>query len=92
MIGRDGTPMIQEELRETVRVFTLDEWNAELARRAAKGEEAGVEVELQDNEAQDHEETNGLIQDDDEDKTDSEVSGEALIEEDTDPAATEGTV
>ena len=79
MVNREGIPRIQEELNGQIRVFSLDDWNAELERRINSKSEV---VEPADNNEEEHDnKENGLIQEDD----DSEESGaEAGIQEDDD--------
>lgn len=79
MVNREGIPRIQEELNGQIRVFSLDDWNAELERRingkSEVVEPAGNNLEENGNEE------NSLIQEDSEEDG-AEASGK--VEEDDD--------
>lgn len=40
MHGRGGVVRIQEDLGDSIKIYSLDEWNAELDKRAGKKPEA----------------------------------------------------
>lgn len=86
MVNRDGIPRIQEELDGQIRVFSLDDWNAELERRINSKPEvvepAGNDTKENDTEKDGEE--NSLIQEDTED--DSEEIGKVEEDDDADSA------
>ena len=82
MVNREGIPRIQEELNGQIRVFSLDDWNAELERRINSKSEV-VEPAGNDTKENDNEEI-GLIQEDIED--DGEEIGKVEEDDDADSA------
>lgn len=79
MVNREGVPRIQEELDGQIRVFSLDDWNAELERRIKSKSEV---VEPTGNNTEDHDtKESSLIE---EDSEEDEGTGKTLIEEDDD--------
>ena len=54
MVNAKGIPRIQEETGDTVKVYSLDEWNKELAKRQVKVKEE--KLKLPDLETEEEEE------------------------------------
>ena len=45
MIDRNGTPRVQEELGDSLKVYSLEEWNKELEKRALNLDKVKVDTE-----------------------------------------------